>query len=132
MIYPRSFTAVGVHGTDVTLLGRIDGNLGIPITIASLASIVITVQDTTTGIVTLLVCTIAQSVTDNLIQNQQDPRWQVDSPAYPSQQDRLNGYNFSYTVPGAYLPNAVPYIVLATFNFVGGATVVAQWNVTMQ
>jgi hypothetical protein len=89
----------------VTLLGRIVGNAGVPITQASLTSpLTIVVTDLTkeaalagSGAVNTLTPAVSGVVFDSL---QTGPLWTKDSAAAPGP-DGLFGYNFAYLVPAA-------------------------------
>jgi hypothetical protein len=91
-------TGVVVANSGVSLLARILGNGGRPITQASLASVAIQVTDTVTGTGVLLSESVAATVFDSLVQN--DPRWTKDTAAYPGP-DGAWGYNFLATIPAA-------------------------------
>lgn len=89
-------TGIVVSGSGVTLMARILGNTGRPITRASLSSITYNVQNVTDATVegtgTL---TIASVVFDSL--QQTDPRWTRDSADEPGE-DGAWGYNFLATM----------------------------------
>jgi hypothetical protein len=97
-----SITGIVVGGTDVTLFARVVGNLGIPITPATIASIAWQVSDLTAGVVlgsgSLVVGMV---VFPNLIQT--DPRWIWDSAARPGP-DGAWGYNFLYVLAASLFP----------------------------
>lgn len=88
----------------VTLLARVVGNLGVPITQATLSSIQYALTDlgSPTGVspVTgnLTTLAIALVIFDQL--QQSDPRWTRDSAGSPGA-DSLWGYNFSATLPAS-------------------------------
>lgn len=90
--------------TGVTLLARIVGNAGVPITQSTLASIQydltdlgspIGVSPTTGPLVTLAIATV---LFDSL--QQSDPRWTRDSAGAPGR-DGLWGYNLRCTLPAS-------------------------------
>ncbi len=90
----------------VTLIARILGNMGTPITMASLASIAYTVTDTTAGVnLGSGFFTVGGSVFDALVNG--DPRWTQDSPQSPGP-DGLSGYNFQATLPATLFPIRTP------------------------
>ena len=87
--------------TGVTLLARVAGNAGVPVTQASLTSVQYALTDLgtpagsnpVTGALTAL--TISSVIFDQL--QQSDPRWSRDSAASPGP-DGLWGYNFLATL----------------------------------
>ena len=91
-------TGIGVCGSGHTLMGRILGNSGVPITQASLASIAYAVRDLTAGttITSGVALTISSVVFDSL--QQADPRWTKDSASSVGEDGRY-GYNFLATLP---------------------------------
>lgn len=96
------YSGVVIAGkSGVTLMARIVGANGEPITQASLSSITYTVTDTTdtdtqsTGTLTI------SSVVFNDLQ-QQDRRWTADSQARPGRDGRW-GYNFRATLPASIM-----------------------------
>lgn len=98
-------TGYAVALSGVTLLARILGNAGQPVTQASLSAIAYTVTDLTAGSnAGSGTFTIADAVFDSL---QTDPRWQEDSAASPGP-DGLTGYNFLATLPGSLFPLIIP------------------------
>ena len=94
------------HG--VTLLARIAGNAGVPITQSTLSKIQYALTDlgspigvgVKTGALTTL--TITSVVFDSL--QQSDPRWTRDSVGSPGP-DGLWGYNFLATLPASLFAN---------------------------
>jgi hypothetical protein len=109
-----------------TLMARIRGNNGLPLTQASVASIALTVTDTTTGIATFAgPLAVAASVFNSL--QQSDPRWTRDSADYPGA-DGSWGYNFSCVVPAAALPNAVRYQTDVVITPVAGEPFRVVWS----
>ncbi len=92
-------TGVAPSQTGVSLIARILGNLGTPITRATIASISYVLTDLTNGLTSGSgTFTVATVVFDNLVQN--DPRWTADSPQVPGKDGRT-GYNFLATIPAA-------------------------------
>lgn len=94
-------TGTAILNSGVTLLARILGNSGIPITRASLSSISYTVRDLTTPetVATGQALTISSVVYDDL--QQSDPRWDKDSEDEPGRDGRW-GYNFAAVIPAAH------------------------------
>jgi hypothetical protein len=98
-------TGIVVGRSGVTLLARLLGNLGTPVTKATLSGIAYKVSDLTTGLVPGTgTFTVATSIFDALVQN--DPRWVRDS-ARAVGPDGLYGYNFLATLPAATFPAAL-------------------------
>lgn len=92
-------TGVVPARTGVTLLARLLGNAGTPVTQASLTSIGYTVTDTTNGLaVGTGTFTVSASVFNGLQVN--DPRWTFDTALSPGR-DGLTGYNFLATLPAS-------------------------------
>lgn len=93
-------TGVGVCNSGVTLMARILGNAGTPITQASLSAITYTVRDITgqTTIAQDTALTISSVVYDSL--QQSDPRWDLDDSSNPGA-DNAWGYNFLAVIPAA-------------------------------
>lgn len=86
----------------LTLLARILGNNGEPITRASLSAIAYTVKDRTNdAAVSTDSLTISTVVFDDLQQN--DPRWTKDNENAPGPDGRW-GYNFLATLPASAFP----------------------------
>lgn len=97
-------TGVGPARSGVTLMARVTGNNGQPITQASLSTITYTVTNLGTGVEAAAVSlTIASVVFDNLQQG--NPRWTVDSADAPGEDGR-HGYNFLATIPASDFPAA--------------------------
>lgn len=98
-------TGVVTAQSGVTLMARILGNSGRPITQASLLSITYKVRDLfdliSLGTGTF---TISTTVFDDLQQG--DPRWTRDSEHSPGP-DFAHGYNFLATLPASLFPTAV-------------------------
>jgi hypothetical protein len=90
-------TGTALVGGGVTLLARVVGNAGRPITVASLTSIAYAVRDLTDALAlgddTV---TVSDAVFDDLVTD--DPRWNRDSSAAPGPDGRW-GYNFAVTLP---------------------------------
>lgn len=92
-------TGVVVSKSGVTLLARILGQLGTPITVATISSITWNVQDLVTQLSTGSGSfTPSQVVFDSL--QVFDPRWNKDSASSPGP-DKLWGYNFLASVPAS-------------------------------
>lgn len=95
-------TGIVVANSGVSLLARLVGNDGRPITRASISSIAYNVYNETdgenvaSGSGTL---TISDVVFDDLQTN--DPRWTKDSEASPGKDGRF-GYNFLATLPASH------------------------------
>ncbi len=101
---PRStVTGQAIPGqSGVTLLLRIVGQNGSPITVGSVASITYIVSDITNGAVLGAgVWLPASTVINNLVTG--DPRWTIDTPQSPGP-DGASGYNFLATLPAALFP----------------------------
>jgi hypothetical protein len=97
--------ATGLSG--VTLLARITGTPGVPITQATLTGVAWTLTNLTTGVVAATgTFVVGASVYDSL--QQADGRWTADSLAAPSTVDGLAGYNFLGTLAAALFAAAVP------------------------
>lgn len=91
-------TGIVVNRSGVTLMARLLGNLGTPITIATVASIAWKVSDLTTGLaVASGTFTVATTVFDSL---QMDSRWTLDN-ANALGPDQRYGYNFLAVLPAA-------------------------------
>lgn len=89
-------TGAATGASGVTLLARILGNAGIPIVQADISSIAYTVRDLANATtVTSGSLTVSSVVTNALVDN--DPRWTVDSAAFPGPDGRT-GYNFVATI----------------------------------
>jgi hypothetical protein len=87
-------------GTGVTLMRRVTGNNGLPITKASLTSIAWTLTDITNGMALGTGTFAISAVVFDVLQTA-DPRWAFDTV----------GYNFAATIPAAQtLPVASPSI----------------------
>ncbi len=102
-------TGIAVANSGVTLLARIVGNLGTPITVATMTNpVYVTVTDLTLqaqGLWTpqsALLPAPSACIFNALVTN--DPRWTRDSQLNPGP-DNLWGYNFSYTIPATYVTN---------------------------
>lgn len=93
-------TGVGVCNSGVTVMARIMGNVGTPITQATLSGITYTVRDITaqTTVAQDVALTISQVVWDSL--QQADPRWDLDDADNLGADGRY-GYNFAATIPAA-------------------------------
>lgn len=91
-------TGVASLNSGVTLMARVLGQPGTPITQASLSTITYAVSDLTTGVNLSKgnPLTISAVVFDALVQN--DPRWTKDTAKAPGA-DGLAGYNFLATIP---------------------------------
>lgn len=99
-------TGVVVSHSGVVLMARVLGNLGQPITQASISSIAYGVWDLNAGVVLGTgTFSVVNSVYNSLIQN--DPRWTRDSAAFPNPVDGAWGYNWIGTLPAATFPAAV-------------------------
>ena len=93
-------------GTGVTLMARVLGGAGVPVTRASLLSVAWTLTNLSTGaFVAAGTFAVPSSVFDSPVQG--DPRWQLDTPARPGV-DGLSGYNFLATLPAAQFPVTPP------------------------
>lgn len=98
---PTSLTRARVLGqavarSGVTLMARVLGHEGRPITRASLTSIEFTIGELTTATaVASGTCVVSNTVFDDL--QQSDPRWTQDSAANPGADGRW-GYNFAATL----------------------------------
>ncbi len=96
-------------GSGVTLLARVIGQLGQPITPATLTSISYAVTDLVAGTVTTTgTFSVSGTVFGSLVQN--DPRWPFDSVEQPSQSG-LSGYNFLATLASTTFALATPSAV---------------------
>lgn len=138
-------TAVVPGLTGVSLLARVLGQDGRPITRASLSTIGWTATDLTAGAaIATGTFTVASSVYDAL--QQTDPRWSKDSATSPGP-DGLWGWNFlaslSATLLGAATPQQVPagwptpvgprpVQVDVGFTPVSGARFTASWRLEIQ
>lgn len=93
-------TGVVVGQSGVTLMARILGNSGTPITQSDISTIAYTIRNLTLGTtpVTSTSLTVS-SVVFNALQ-QSDQRWTADSQYAPGT-DRRWGYNFLATLPAA-------------------------------
>lgn len=92
-------------GSGVALLARIVGQLGTPITQASLSSITWAVTDLTAGVqLGTGTFTISSVVFNSLVT---DPRWQIDTPFRPGA-DGKSGYNFLAVLPASLFPVQTP------------------------
>lgn len=91
-------SGVVVAQSGITLMARVLGQAGQPITRASLSTITYAVRDLTDAVAVQAAqpLTIAQVVYDDL--RQSDPRWTRDSAYHPGP-DRAWGYNFLATLP---------------------------------
>ncbi len=94
-----AITGIVVGRTDVTLLARVVGYLGTPITPADVAAISWQVSDLTAGTVLGTgTFAVASVVFGGLVQT--DPRWTRDSQQAPGP-DKQWGYNFLAVVPAS-------------------------------
>jgi hypothetical protein len=91
-------TGVVVAQSGVTLMGRILGQNGEPVTQATLSAIAYTVRDLTDGTTTVssTALTVSEVIYDDL--QTADPRWTRDSESHPGPDDAW-GYNFLATLP---------------------------------
>ena len=102
-------TGSGPGGSGISVLARVVGSLGLPITQATVTAIAWTLTDLTTGtVVATGTWTVSSAVYQALVQN--DPRWTLDSPARPGS-DGLSGYNLLGTIPASAFPVATPVVV---------------------
>jgi hypothetical protein len=116
--------------SDAFLMARIYGQQGQYLNQASVASIAYQVTDTTTGLSTKNgTLTVASTVYNSLQQG--DPRWTMDTSAYPGV-DASTGYNFAFVLPGAAIPKAVRYQVDVVFSLVGGGVFRVSWQFVPQ
>jgi hypothetical protein len=110
-------TGAAVPGqSGVTLLARVLGQNGVPITRASLSGIGWTLTDLTRGAVLGTgSLTINSAVFDSLQVG--DPRWTIDTPVNPGA-DGANGYNFLAVLAATLFPirPATPVDVLAGYQ----------------
>lgn len=85
-------TGVGALGSGHTLMARILGNAGTPITQATLSGITYTIRDLTaqTTVASAQALTVSSVVYDSL--QQEDPRWDLDAA----------GYNFLAVIPASW------------------------------
>ena len=115
-------TGNAVENSGVTLLARLLGNGGTPVTQASLASIAYTVTDLNQGtvIVTGSALTISQVIFDTL---QLAPVWTKDAV----------GYNFLAALPGSLFTNGGDtYQVDVVFTPVTGNPFRQSWQLVLQ
>jgi hypothetical protein len=92
-------TGLVVGKSGVTLMARILGNAGVPITPATINAIAWQVSDLTQGtVVGSGTFVVAAAVFNALVQG--DTRWTRDSALSPGP-DGLNGYNFLGVIPAA-------------------------------
>lgn len=94
-------TGVGVLRSGVTLMARVLGNAGTPITQASLSTLTYTIRDLTAGttITSAQSLTIASVIYDSL--QQSDPRWTKDDADNLGPDDR-HGYNLLAVIPASH------------------------------
>ncbi len=92
-------TGIVVTKTDVTLLARVVGNLGTPVTQATISAISWQVSDLTLGTVLGTGTFVVASVIFNSLQ-QADTRWVRDS-ATQLGVDKAWGYNFLAVIPAS-------------------------------
>ena len=131
-------TGLTVANSGVTLMARVLGANGSPITRASLSSLTYSVRDLTEGITTVAATalTINDVVYDNL---QNDPRWSIDSADNPGEDGKW-GYNvlttlgatlFSdFDVESTGLHRITPHLWQASLIFT--PTTGAKWHVPFQ
>lgn len=123
---------------DITLLARIVGQNGQPITQSSLSAITYAIRDRTNGTtITSGSLTIANVVFNAL--QQSDARWTKDSEAAPGA-DGLWGYNFLADFAGSNFPGRtaseseslpdISYRVDVQFATSGGYQFVQSWEFT--
>ena len=104
----HAITGSGPARSGVTLLARILGNNGNPVTQASVSSInyqVTNLSAGTTGTATAL--TVADVIFDSLQQN--DLRWTKDDADHPGIDGR-HGFNFAATIPRTQFAAATPAV----------------------
>ena len=92
-------TGIYTARSGLTLLGRVLGNNGRPITVATIASIGYNVRDLTTQTNLAVGALSPAAVLFDSLQ-QADPRWDKDSATRPGK-DGAWGYNFLATLPAA-------------------------------
>jgi hypothetical protein len=92
-------TGTALVGGGVTLMARVVGNAGTPVTQASLSTVAYAVRDLTDALALGDdAVSISDAVFDDLVTD--DPRWNRDSAAAPGPDGRW-GYNFAVTLPAS-------------------------------
>jgi hypothetical protein len=131
-------------GSGVTLLARILGQTGKPVTQASLSTIGYAVTDLIAATQTTGSFSISTTIFDNLVQN--DPRWTFDNQYTPGASG-LWGYNFAGSLASTSFPLATasavplgypvqpapprPYQIDVTWTPVTGAAFKQSFAVTV-
>ncbi len=102
----QAVTAVIPGGSSPTLLARVLGGMGTPITRASIAAIAWTVTDLQAGAIVGTGAFLTSTIMNGLVQN--DPRWTLDG-AYSPGPDGLWGYNWlAGPLAASFFPLAAP------------------------
>lgn len=104
-------TGLIVANSGVTLLARILGQNGNPITVASLSTIQYAIRNLTLGTTPTALTsagTVASLVSNDLVQN--DPRWSIDSADNPGEDGRW-GRNFLLTLAASLFTSARTFTV---------------------